>query len=67
MKIDQSKTFSPVTLVLETQEEFNYLYALSNSSVTTVRKGAEGLDIILDDDFEKVQMNLFNRLKEINS
>lgn len=65
MKIERAMAvFTPITLVIESQAELDYLYALSQCSTKTARLNAEQLGYTLSDEAEKVQMPLYYKLKE---
>lgn len=66
MKIErQAEKFTPITITIESKEELNYLYALSNSSVDQVKDNARSMSGIKVEDNGKIQMSLFNQLDSI--
>jgi hypothetical protein len=66
MKVEQEgKGFQKVTLILESQIELDWLYALSNTSLTQARQLAEGLGITLVNDNCKAQMALYHALSAL--
>lgn len=66
MKITQATPgFQPVTIVLETQEELNYLYAISNTALGSVMKDAVNMGINLTEDraqLSSIQIGFYNQL-----
>jgi hypothetical protein len=59
MKVSQDeKVFRPITIVIESEAELDYLYALSNSSTTSVQEAAESIGIVLAKD-DSLQMNFY--------
>lgn len=62
MKVErESKGFEKVTLVIESQDELNWLYALSNTSVQQAKALAVGLGFTLTSEAaNKPQMALYN-------
>jgi hypothetical protein len=66
MKIEREvKGFEKVTLVLETQEELDWLYAISNTAVVEARRLSLGLGITLNGDPSVPQMALYNALSNL--
>lgn len=61
MKVQRENVFTPVTLVLETQKELDYLYGISNSSISNFKDQArqlglevEGYNGIASDLYDKI-------------
>lgn len=67
MKISkQDKAFSPITLVIETQAELDYLYALSNTPTKVAKAQALELDFKLSDEVVKeVQMPFYYAIRGV--
>lgn len=65
MKIN--KTFTPVTLIIETQAELDYLFALSQNSTAVTRQNAAELEFVLSDEAAKVQMPFYYAMKGARS
>lgn len=66
MKLEQeAKGFRKVTLVIDTQDELDWLYAISNTSVTEARRLSLGLGITLNGDPSVPQMALYNALSNL--
>lgn len=66
MKLEQeAKGFRKVTLVIDTQDELDWLYAISNTSVTEARRLSLGLGITLNGEPSGPQMSLYNALSNL--
>ena len=48
-KKDTVKEFVPITLIIETQKEFDYLYGLASGSYTTEKEDCGDFDEYIDD------------------
>lgn len=57
--ITEEEVFQPVTLVIESQAELDYLIALSNSSISDVRSGAHSLGFTLSSAAESFQDSFY--------
>lgn len=65
MKISKDKSFTPITLTIESQAELDYLFALSQCSVQRMaRSNASELGFTLSTEAEDVQMTLYYTLQE---
>ena len=65
MKVIQAKPkFEQITLILETQAELDYLYALTRISVDQAMRNAAELGYTLSQEAKLVQMPLYYALKE---
>lgn len=64
MKISKDKSFTPITLTIESQAELDYLFALSQCSVQVARSNASELGFTLSTEAEDVQMPLYYTLQE---
>ena len=61
MKIAQKKKeFIPVTITIETQAEFDFLYGLTEAAHSDMKMQCEGFDSGLDREL----FNLLNKIKE---
>lgn len=58
----EDPSFQKITISIESQDEFDYLLALSNSSVAQVRDGAHGLQLRLKEPFTSTQMKFHQLL-----
>lgn len=66
MKVTKAtKTFTPITIVLESQAELDYLTALSNISSAGAMVAAQSLGYTLSDEAKRVQMPFFNEMTNI--
>jgi hypothetical protein len=67
MKIVKSKPlFSPITLTIETQTEFDWLRALSNAAVSEAKASAKSLGFEIEGDSESIdraQMAFYNAMQ----
>lgn len=60
--ITEEEVFQPVTLVIESQAELDYLIALSNSSISQVRSGAQSLGFSLSREAEYFQDSFYAQM-----
>lgn len=56
--------FEPVTLVIESQAELDYLYAISNTAYSDAEGNAEKLGFVLTEESLPAQMNFYCAMKE---
>jgi hypothetical protein len=59
------KVFAPVTIVLESQAELDWLTCLSNISVSLAAEAGRTLGITLTGEAKAVQMPFYNKMEEI--
>lgn len=60
--LTKNKVFQPIELMIESQAELDYLIALSNSSITQVRAGAESLGFQLSSSAEAFQNVFYSQM-----
>lgn len=61
----ETKVFQPVTLVIESQAELDYLVALSNSSMSQVRSSAKSIGFELSREAESFQDTFYTNMLKL--
>lgn len=65
--LTEEQVFSPITIVVESQNELDYLIALSNSSISQVRDGARSLGFTLSSEAELEQPAFYKAMTQLKN
>lgn len=59
------KQFAPVTIVIESQDEFDFFCAISNNKITEVKAGGAGMGIVLSNESIEFADLFYREMKKL--